>query len=133
MAARIPTVLKLSEGLLSLLFHVAFGRGLLTRTMTTQNQSLSQKCSIQLSTIDKTSSAKTYDRLGEEDENDLESTHSDNSRANIISRNSGPNRIKVETSFVVGETQGERTDTRLGLRPHTTKALIQATSDERVT
>jgi hypothetical protein len=102
MAACIPTVLKLSEVYLNTLISRITGRELTNKT-TTQSQSL--KSGVPLSHLDKSQQRKNYTKFGEDEENDLGSTHSGGSRVNIISK--GLDQIKVESSFLVEETTSD--------------------------
>ena len=108
MAACIPTVLKITEVYIDTLISFITGRERTTKT-TTQSQSL--KSGVPLSHIDKSQvGKKNYTRFGEDEENDLGSTHSGGSRVNIITK--GMDQIKVESSFLVEESQSDEVEAK---------------------
>jgi hypothetical protein len=107
MAACIPTVLKITEIYFHSLLSLITGREHMT-SKTTQSQSL--KSGVPVSHMDRSQVAKkSYTKFGEDEENDLGSTHSGGSRVNIISK--GMDQIKVESSFLVEESHSDDIDT----------------------
>ena len=102
-AACVPTILKISEDLLSKVFRTITGR---EHTHTTTNRSGHTKTEIQLATV---KSTKDYTRFGEaeDEENDIDSTHSDKgSKVNIVPKDK--TQILVQTSFVVDHEKDPR-------------------------
>jgi hypothetical protein len=95
-SACIPTVLKIAEECLKRLFSIVTGRKITTKS---QSRTLVSN-EVPLSTMDQKQSRSKYARFGEEEENDLDSTHSDYSRKEIIPKMEERN-IMVQTSFVV--------------------------------
>jgi hypothetical protein len=123
--------MKISEEIISHFFHFAFGRELSEQTISSRNHSKSVQ-STQLSTIDRKSPVKIYERFGE-GVDDLESTHSDNSRERIVGtdpeKGSTPlNSIKVETTFYVEESPAGDEEPQDVLRSPTSTTNVRSLS-----
>ncbi|KAF7919973.1 uncharacterized protein EAE98_009207 [Botrytis deweyae] len=101
-SACIPTVLKIMEDFFRRLFGISFGDT--TIESGAQSQSRSRNLGAMgshLQTTDKSKPRSQYERFGDDDL-EMDSLHSGNSRENIIRDDKIPDqKIKVETSYIV--------------------------------
>ncbi|TGO50194.1 hypothetical protein BCON_0189g00180 [Botryotinia convoluta] len=101
-SACIPTVLKIMEDFFKRLFGISFGDT--TIESGAQSQSRSRNIGAMgshLQTTDKSKPRSQYERFGDDDL-EMDSMHSGNSRENIIRDDKIPDqKIKVETSYIV--------------------------------
>ncbi|KAM0144856.1 hypothetical protein ACHAP3_000892 [Botrytis cinerea] len=101
-SACIPTVLKIMEDFFKRLFGVSFGDTTIESGAQSQPRSRNLGAmGSHLQTTDKSKPRSQYQRFGDDDL-EMDSMHSGNSRENIIRDDKVPDqKIKVETSYIV--------------------------------